>query len=786
MVSLQPALGSVADFCRDQELRFPVHDSPDYYKVKCSVFNDDKKTDLIGETWIDLKDVIIPGGGQNDIWHQLQFKGKQAGEIRVEITFYDTRPQSEATLAKRKERREKQQLSINGSVSGGARQLGPRDIARRPLPVSPATSAPSTTPSTPDFTGAVSSLRTNSKSSLPTLHRHASTEPALSIDHPRRQQVQPDRLISLPQNYQPIQDPLPMMEYSSTEQPYDDYDRLHHDRSSLISPNLIDQSDMIYTPQPDSPMSFGHTAPLTAPQSFSSPHVQQRDHSSPIPYYSSPPQPSTNTSPLRALPSPTKPSSYRDSPLRQSTTQYDFPDTTFPPLSPEVSPPPPPSHRALPFQYNQGPSVQDECHTPWRTRSTEAEQPWRQTSWDERIPLQSIEQNHAGSRNWHLPHRHSESFAATPHSRPTKHFSDIDQHSAYRPSSGHENLPPNAIFGDTQMQSMVVEEPDSFLPPTRKSNAFRESWSHDGRYSTPSSVPKREPVYTSQPQLYRPRAISPNAQQTPRRKSLNSQPRPSSEGMFNSSSPFNPDSYEALNPVTRERPHRTSTEAAMDQREATRQGEVDKIRGQGPIIGNDGRVIDPSDHLPSDTWAPEPERKTRKPEHVIRIKTKDDQTRNSGDRPLPITNHDMRSSPISSSPVSAHQPPPHPRNGPNKLQKPMQNRPSPRIPVPHSFSSPNITTQPQHHSSPEPRRPNFPHQMHYSSPPVAVFSAEPPIGSGVGAGHTPRPAPRSPPFDIDQFADHATDSAFDVPSFDYSSIDIGPGRYGRRSQQRRF
>ncbi|KAI5294500.1 hypothetical protein KEM56_005836 [Ascosphaera pollenicola] len=28
-----------------------------------------------------------------------------------------------------------------------------------------------------------------------------------------------------------------------------------------------------------------------------------------------------------------------------------------------------------------------------------------------------------------------------------------------------------------------------------------------------------------------------------------------------------------------------------------------------PIIGNDGRVIDPSEHLPTDTWAPEPERR---------------------------------------------------------------------------------------------------------------------------------------------------------------------------------
>src|ERR1700733_2801792 len=80
---------------RDQELRYTVHDSPDYYQLKVSVFNDDKKTDLIGETWVDLKEVVIPGGGQNDLWHNLSCKGKYAGEIRIEITYYDTRPKQE-------------------------------------------------------------------------------------------------------------------------------------------------------------------------------------------------------------------------------------------------------------------------------------------------------------------------------------------------------------------------------------------------------------------------------------------------------------------------------------------------------------------------------------------------------------------------------------------------------------------------------------------------------------------------------------------------------------------
>ncbi|KAI5279162.1 hypothetical protein KEM54_004319, partial [Ascosphaera aggregata] len=41
-------------------------------------------------------------------------------------------------------------------------------------------------------------------------------------------------------------------------------------------------------------------------------------------------------------------------------------------------------------------------------------------------------------------------------------------------------------------------------------------------------------------------------------------------------------------------------------------GEDKDTRKMSPIIGNDGRIIDPSEHLPTDTWAPEPERRPAK------------------------------------------------------------------------------------------------------------------------------------------------------------------------------
>ncbi|RYP78363.1 hypothetical protein DL771_000548 [Monosporascus sp. 5C6A] len=118
----------------DQELRFTVHDSPDYYQLKLSVFNDDKRTDLIGETWIDLRDIIVQGGGQSDQWHSLNCKGKYAGEIRIEITYYDTRPKPEKPAAKPKSLASSSETDL--SNPNGAQRA---PIKRRPLPSDPVT-----------------------------------------------------------------------------------------------------------------------------------------------------------------------------------------------------------------------------------------------------------------------------------------------------------------------------------------------------------------------------------------------------------------------------------------------------------------------------------------------------------------------------------------------------------------------------------------------------------------------------------------------------------------------
>lgn len=126
---------------RDQELRFTVHDCPDYYQLKVSVFTDDKRTDLIGETWIDLKTIIVPGGGQADQWQQLNCKGKYAGDIRLEITFYDSRPKPEKPVVKTRS-----QPALADQENGSVKQRTP--MKRRPLPSDPVTGeAPPVSPS---------------------------------------------------------------------------------------------------------------------------------------------------------------------------------------------------------------------------------------------------------------------------------------------------------------------------------------------------------------------------------------------------------------------------------------------------------------------------------------------------------------------------------------------------------------------------------------------------------------------------------------------------------------
>lgn len=115
-------------------------------------------------------------------------------------------------------------------------------------------------------------------------------------------------------------------------------------------------------------------------------------------------------------------------------------------------------------------------------------------------------------------------------------------------------------------------------------------------------------------------------------------PRPSSSDVGGGSSiPFSPDSYISLNPNASHTPSRGPSPAydtPSQARDAVIRGKTEPHRDvDHPIIGDDGREIDPSDHLPTDTWAPEPERKNRKPEVIIRFKHSPRPTSRGNDSP---------------------------------------------------------------------------------------------------------------------------------------------------------
>lgn len=206
---------------RDEELRFTVHDSPDYYTLKLSIFNDDKKTDLICDGWVDLNKVIIPGGGQSDLWQDLQFRRKYAGEARIELTFYDSRPKVEKPAPRRGSARD-----MPGDIDtlSGPRQFTP--VKRRPLP-----SNPGSNNSTPD---------------LPRLHatgpRQFGTPPSLRGSERAPPEARRDTVSSI--SRQPID---PRRQTSSRLSEYNSI----ADQEEYFGHDPYPPSPQEYSPQPD-------------------------------------------------------------------------------------------------------------------------------------------------------------------------------------------------------------------------------------------------------------------------------------------------------------------------------------------------------------------------------------------------------------------------------------------------------------------------------------------------------------------------------------------------------
>ena len=748
MTTVQCLQHHANDHRRDQELRFTVHESPDYYQLKVSVFNDDKKTDMIGETFVDLKNVVVPGGGQSDIWHNLNYRGKYAGDIRIEMTYYDSRPKDDAVVERR---RDSEKIDVNSEFVTGNGLAGPRQpkpVKRRPLPAGP--TEPPQRPVMPDHAQSAPTTFTSQRGPLPRNgypdHGNYASSPYadIDIDQSRSPYIQPGTPQSQP-DLGPGVSPNPRF-YTP---PQDE----RRNSAQAYLPSQLHQGSQQNTPSTYSPSRI-------LPQQIPVPDSGLDRYSESQDRYGS---------------SPSKADLYRESPLRQSMShQAPNHPYTSPAIDDDGPPPPPPAHRSsgsLPLHHtrsrvNMAPTaapipVPMNSNYPPRERpdpysrrspatvSPSTEQSYQypavssQTSYSERS--RGYSEDLAGTTpptytgaamppslvpgfDPTIAEDESERIMYENEMNSRFNGSQLRRHSP-QPQPNYEEEPP--LRNDPRPQSMYDRPPRSAYIGTPESiyerspqtfdrrppNNDRQNLYNDNAPAQIHQTPPRQPydhrssisTYNASPippnpqrvhrtsapitPMVKPRAVSPDPRGVPPRKSVSPRPGPAPvEERRLSGVPFGPDSYDELNPGARSAEvgpqPRIPFETPAQAKEAARQHEVEKLRDQGPIIGNDGREIDPSDHLPADTWAPEPERKQNKrPEVVVRFRNAP-----QGAQPMPATARrtprEQRPTSIAGPIYSQEQDSPAARAGRNRLQKSPRAMPQPA----HAQSSPIVPT----------------------------------------------------------------------------------------------
>ncbi|OXV07669.1 hypothetical protein Egran_04569, partial [Elaphomyces granulatus] len=711
----------------DQELRFTVHESLDYYQLKVSIFNDDKKTDLIGETWIDLKSLVIPGGGQSDQWHGLQFKGKYAGEIRIEMTYYDSRPEDEAIIGKRKEAAEKIQAKSNHSAAGSSSLSGPRQpkqVKRRPLPEDP-TGSSSSRPAPPEHISpvheAVPSTQSRSVGSEhvvsspthaappdssyhPSLHvsspprssrgheplddlqresapvnarypqdlqiipresTHAappdsSYHPSLHVSSPSRGHEPLDDLQreSAPDNARYPQDLQIIPRNQSTElhdshfsqkRPHPDCDGFHqgeqgpkqHTKQDPYDYSLetVDsfQQRNVYDANPR-PNGYQTVAPESSRY-----HIEPASYGQIPSNLSHSPTPSNtyclssaevpSPSPLRIVaapvvhrhgnPSPMNPEGFRESDLHRSVAGDDD-RPSYASMQPSVEdeqdealPPPPPVHRSVYNHANHDAgTLSYQPYSVDHAPSVPAREEYSAISVASPLDLALAPSGNPASPV--LMTTNGQSRQSHPHDlQPNMNLSAMPLSLVAGYNASVTVAEPELPIYEAHTGKMLSTIPTThMIVPYGRDSLYYQTPPLNSLYSTPTiedrSLDTRSSIGTRER-----RSASPEDARAIRRKSIS--PSPSLHNSSNT--PFSPDSYDALNPAARRsfamrdslsRPERTV--------ETSRPVEPPTQDDVGPIITEDGRIVDPSDHLPTDTWAPEPEKKTKKPEVIIRFK----------------------------------------------------------------------------------------------------------------------------------------------------------------------
>ncbi|KAI1737528.1 hypothetical protein F4680DRAFT_427997 [Xylaria scruposa] len=664
----------------DQELRFTVHDSPDYYQLKLSLYNDDKKTELIGETWIDLRDMVVPGGGQSDQWHNLSCRGKYAGSIRIEITYYDSRPKPEKPAAKPKP-------VISGAEPDAASSSQKPAVKRRPLPSDPVTGQapvqvpepnmpPRAQPNLPNgqIPNQVASYAPEYSTSPSNRHpqpEHHSPAPGPGYQYsapPPHQDYQLQRGAERSESFQTPQyetdsfyqsnspaprpyEPDSMVVYNNTHPGYNTQPPVIHHRRSvedgrqpaappappvhrprnstghLPDANAMNHGSYDLVPHKAAPPmrhdvlrneAHRYSVSSVSPQSSAYPgrptyrpydsapslqggpqHIDYDPNLSPAPRhqsydsaYNAHPRPMQPT--VEDVPESWTPPQSR---TRHSMSQYDEPE-----FDPASSP--------APLNLTGHGSVPHEQYNPAQSQALT-----RYTGYEESPSPSPMPPGDYSQALMHVPR---------PQAYQTNHYqnqvSELDNQISNRIDYGPPEVPATLVPGADP--SIVREVSDRFHQERRQERRYTQPMqmvvhsrgrqhseppSHYAANYSPHSQPassrayERSPVaYSSGPNTpsaaaessdYRRVSPSPSANHTIKRKSVSPAPPPSEPRRL-SGVPFGPDSYDTFNPsISRE--DSKSAEYTPD----------------GKILTPDGRQVDPSDHLPMDTWAPEPEPK---------------------------------------------------------------------------------------------------------------------------------------------------------------------------------
>lgn len=330
-------------------------------------------------------------------------------------------------------------------------------------------------------------------------------------------------------------------------------------------------------------------------------------------------------------------SSYDDSHSlrRQSAMQPTVEDEDF------DLPPPPPAHRknatTLPHKYSHSSSNPHESPAP--LNFTRHQEPSPEPSYDlQRQPYAApdYEYRQPGERRYTHP-RPSVQTNSRPVSRDTMAPSPLRQDSSLpaalvagldvsrRERDSYQAPPAYEMPPRLRQYSEPAEyrAPREYTTPVQPHELvhYQAQPAQDSYYDhdPPEEPRRRSPVRDYAP-VYKPRAHSPNpsprhspnpiderasrmpARSMPTRKSVSPRPPPPDEDFGQrrlSGVPFGPDDFNVLNP--------SLAKPASDEPE--RPGSSMEYNDKGQIVTFSGRVVDASDHLPIDNWAPEPEPK---------------------------------------------------------------------------------------------------------------------------------------------------------------------------------